>query len=115
MRELGRKGGKASVRSRLGLNVDADTSLREKARKRLEAQLDSPDERLAQAAARALYSYGPAKPPADAEQEAWQRHEHRGVSARAVLEILKEAGAFDGFEDEIDGLETKLQQAADAL
>jgi hypothetical protein len=88
MRELGRKGGKASVRSRLGLDVDADVTLQEKARRRLEAQLDSDDERLAQAAARALYSYGPAKPPADAdERNSLQDMPHRGVTIAKVLEV----------------------------
>jgi hypothetical protein len=98
MRELGRKGGKASVRSRLGLDVDADVTLREKARKRLEAQLDSDNERSAQAAARALYSYGPAKPPADAEPETWpQSIEHRGVTIARILEIavFEAQGAVD--------------------
>lgn len=85
MAELGRKGGKASVRSRLGLDVDADVTLREKARKRLERQLDSPDERLAQAAARALYSYGPAKPPADADANSWEDLPYRKPIALAQL------------------------------
>ena len=100
MRELGRAGGKASVRRRLGLDLGADESLRAKARRRLEAQLDSDDERLAQAAARALYSYGPAKPPADAEQEALRHPDglpHRGVTIARILEIaiFEAQGAVD--------------------
>jgi hypothetical protein len=88
MRELGRAGGKASVRRRLGFDLGADESLRAKARRRIEAQLDSDDERLAQAAARALYSYGPAKPPAGAaEGNSWQHTPHRGVAIAKVLEI----------------------------
>jgi hypothetical protein len=63
MRELGRKGGKASVKSRLGLDVDADESLRAKARQRLHSMLDSDNPQLALRAAQSLFSYSSAKPP----------------------------------------------------
>jgi hypothetical protein len=61
MRELGRKGGKQSVRSRNGIADDqvATDALRRKARRTLEEMLSSPDESKRLAAARSLYSYGP--------------------------------------------------------
>lgn len=66
LRELGKRGGVASVRSRLGIDPEvADGRLRMKAKARLEALLDSGDEAKALAAARSLYSYSPSKAPAD--------------------------------------------------
>jgi hypothetical protein len=65
MKAIGRQGGKASVRSRLGLDVDADDNLRAKARRRLDAMLDDKDPRVALRAAQSLFSYSSAKPPAD--------------------------------------------------
>ena len=66
MRELGRRGGLASVRSRLGLGPDvADDDLREKARARLNSMLDSSDERTQLSAAKSLYSYGATPAPSD--------------------------------------------------
>lgn len=90
MREIGAAGGRASVRSRLGLG-DVGEDEREKARRRLGEALDSPDERVALAAARALYSYSAASPPHDTAP---------GVSAAsvvehdygAILDVLEDAG-----------------------
>jgi hypothetical protein len=66
MRAIGMAGGRASVRSRLGLDPElADGRLRKKAKAALEALLDSEDEGRRLSAARALYSYAPAKPVDD--------------------------------------------------
>jgi hypothetical protein len=64
--ELGRKGGRASVRSRLGLGPEvADDDLREKARARLNSMLDSDDEKTQLSSAKSLYSYGATPAPSD--------------------------------------------------
>jgi hypothetical protein len=80
--ELGRRGGLASVRSRFGLDGIADDDLREKARQRLNAMLDSSDEKTRLAAARALFSYG-ATPPNDGRPAgcpaASVAHDHRAI------------------------------------
>jgi hypothetical protein len=66
MAALGHAGGKASVRSRLGLDPElANGRLRKKAKARLEAMLDSDDERTVLTAARSLYSYSPTRAPSD--------------------------------------------------
>ena len=66
MKALGRAGGQARTRSVLAITDDVvDDRLRTKAKARLEALLDSEDEGKRLAAARALYSYGPTKPPND--------------------------------------------------
>jgi hypothetical protein len=63
-KELGRKGGLASVRSRLGISPQVvDDQLRGLARKQLEALLSDPDPRVRLSASRALYSYSPTTPP----------------------------------------------------
>jgi hypothetical protein len=60
---IGMAGGRVSVRSRLGLDPElADGRLRKKAKAALEVLLDSEDEGRRLSAARALYSYAPAKP-----------------------------------------------------
>ena len=70
-RALGKAGGVASVRSRLGIDPEiADGRLRRKAKARLEALLDSGDEAKALAAARSLYSYSPSRAPADEDEPA---------------------------------------------
>jgi hypothetical protein len=70
MRELGSRGGRQSVRSRLSLDHSvADDRLRAKAKRRLEALLDSDDESKRLSAARALYSYSAVKPPNDEESK----------------------------------------------
>jgi hypothetical protein len=97
MRELGRAGGKASVRSRLGLDVDADDNLRAKARTRLDAMLDSDNPQHVLAAAKSLFSYASSKAPAEVQQD-WQPLGGKPFSAKAVLKILQDAGAFDGYE-----------------
>jgi hypothetical protein len=60
-RELGRKGGLVSGRSRSGLDELADDSLREKARQRLNAMLESPGERVRLSAARSLFTCAPTR------------------------------------------------------
>jgi hypothetical protein len=63
---IGRSGGRGRTRSVLGISDEvADDKLRGKAKRRLEQMLDSEDEGKRLAPARALYSYGPAKPPVD--------------------------------------------------
>jgi hypothetical protein len=92
MRELGRKGGRASVRSRLGLGDDLPDALRAKARKRLDAALDDPDPKIRLAAARAIASYSPERPPVEAAAPE-QRHTGRGVYS--VLDLF---AAFAGLK-----------------
>jgi hypothetical protein len=81
--ELGRRGGLASVRSRLGLGPDvADDDLREKARARLNSMLDSDDEKTQLSAAKSLFSYG-ATPPSDGRPTgapaASIAHDHKAI------------------------------------
>jgi hypothetical protein len=66
MKAIGSKGGKQSVRSRLGIDdAVATDELRRKARRRLEEMLDSPDEGKRLRAATALFSYSAQKAQAD--------------------------------------------------
>jgi hypothetical protein len=112
---MGRAGGKASVRSRLGLDVDADDSLREKARQRLHSMLDCENPQLALRAAQSLFSYSSAKPPAEVQQD-WQPLGGKPFSAKAVLKILQDAGAFDGYEAPgFAELETALEERLQPL
>jgi hypothetical protein len=89
MRELGRKGGRASVKSRHGLTDEvADDELRGLARKRLREMLDSGHPQHVLSAAKSLFSYASSKAPADAaEGNSWQDLPHRGVTIAKVLEI----------------------------
>src|SRR5262245_8803152 len=68
MRELGRRGGQ--VRPNTKLRQAADDDLREKARAVLLEQLDGDDERRRFEAAKSLFSYRAAPPPAEHEQGA---------------------------------------------
>jgi hypothetical protein len=71
-RELGALGGQGPTRRVLGFDESvADDRLRAKAKARLEALLDSEDEGKRLAPARALYTYGPAKPPTDEATPEW--------------------------------------------
>jgi hypothetical protein len=87
-RELGGKGGRGRTRSMLGITDEvADDVLRLKGKARLEALLDSKDERTALSAARALYSYGPARPPTDEASIEW--HADRPVECYDMGELLR--------------------------
>jgi hypothetical protein len=61
MAEVGRLGGRASVRRRLG--IDGDDALRRKARATLDGMLDSDDPRVQIQAARSLFSYSQTPTP----------------------------------------------------
>jgi hypothetical protein len=78
----------------LGISDEvADDQLRAKAKARLEALLDSDDEGKRLAAARALYSYGPAKPPGEPD---WTPPEPtrraRGYTVTELLQFAAERG-----------------------
>ena len=89
---IGRSGGLARTRSQLGISPElADDQLRAQARRRLEALVNSDDERTALAAARALYSYGPQRPPAGEAQT-----EHQPIVQQydefAIVAMLEQVG-----------------------
>jgi hypothetical protein len=120
MRAAGRLGGKASVRSRLGFGPDvADDELREKARRRLNAMLDSKDEKLQLVAARSLFSYGTTPAPsADAAESAAPPptlQDGRRVTGLAdVLELADQLGVsvepLRELRDENAQLRSELEQ-----
>jgi hypothetical protein len=102
MRELGRKGGKASVRSRLGLGDDLPDALRGKARKRLDAALDDPDPRIRLQAARAIASYSPERPPAEQQPEQ-QQGRPLAMSIGDLCAAAVELGVLEGDNLRIGG------------
>jgi hypothetical protein len=89
MRAIGAAGGRASVRSRLGLG-DVGEDEREKARRRLSEMLDSPDERMRMMAAKALYSYSAVSPPHDAAAVTPASSVEHDYGA--ILDVLEDAG-----------------------
>jgi hypothetical protein len=87
-RELGRKGGQARTRSVLAIDpAVADEDLRAQARRRLELLVNSEDERTALAAARALYSYGPQRPPDEPAPIEW--HPDKPEDERDQGDVLR--------------------------
>ena len=89
---MGQKGGQARTRSVLGISDDvADPDLRAMARKRLEQLVNSDDERAALAAARALYSYGPQRPPAGETPAEHQPIVHQ-YDEFAIVAMLEQVG-----------------------
>jgi hypothetical protein len=109
MRELGSKGGRQSVRSRLGVDDSlADEALRRKAGRRLESLLDSPDESKRLSAARALYSYSAGRTQkALLEGEATERVERADLDAelRRWFDVAREFVPEERYEAFLDALE----------
>jgi hypothetical protein len=93
-REAGRLGGKARVRNRLGIGGDGE--LREKARLRLLEAINSPDEKTALAASRAIFSYSstpaPTPPPAELAVLPRMADGSRPTGIADVIEFAAELG-----------------------
>jgi hypothetical protein len=110
MKAIGVKGGKASVRSRLGLGDDLPDALRGKARKRLDAALDDPDPKIRLAAARAIASYSPERPPLEAAAPE-QQHTGRGCFRLVdIFAVMCERRILSQVIDIDESLEADLAQ-----
>jgi hypothetical protein len=116
MRAIGRRGGQQSVRSRLGLDPEvADGRLRKKAKARLEELLDSDDETKRLAAARALYSVGPQKPPPDeGRASSWQppafSDSRRITSLADVIDFTAQIGLTPAVAGAIERAHARLME-----
>jgi hypothetical protein len=91
---LGRLGGTASVRSRFGLDGIADDDLREKARQRLNAMLDSDSEQVRLAASKALFSYSTTPAPGGAGSGIPYVARSIEYDYTKILDVLEEAGVL---------------------
>jgi hypothetical protein len=125
MAELGRKGGSRSPLTKLRREVAADEALRQKAKAALEDALDGEDERRRFEAAKSLYSFRSAAPPAGEHhgQQAAGGGKHVGIldvlGVAAEAKMLSGAGAMTlGAERELaDRLKSRpgLEQARGAV
>src|SRR4051794_30898545 len=91
MRDLGRRGGQARTR-----NVDDAVAASDLGRARLVELSQHEDPKVAIAASRALFSYGPQKPPADEPEgiDGLTMGADRSARMPEVLKVLIASGAF---------------------
>jgi hypothetical protein len=86
MAAIGARGGRASVRKRLGVN--GDDALRETARRRLLEAISGDDARLALQASRAVFSYGSSPPPTDAPEPTPEPPTIAGVRVTGISDVV---------------------------
>jgi hypothetical protein len=86
-KEMGRAGGLKTPETELRKAVKHDDALREKARKALEAALDGDDEKRRFEAAKSLYSFRAAAPPAEYEQREPGQRAYLGTGLGEVVAL----------------------------